>query len=246
MKNWNQILSGIVRRTYMLMQNITDDAFIIMFHYVTKCKVDEIKIHPLTGGNHVLPMCHCTEKEFEHILDSVQSRGYKFVSLDEYIASLEKKPLKKVCIVTFDDGTNDLFEVAYPILCKRKIPFTAYIPSAFVDVEGCLTLLQLRQMVRNPLCTIGAHTVHHVNLRKTEKLYDEIVESKKQLEDMTSCTVKHFAYPWGSVNAVPLKALLVVKKAGFDSAVSTISSTLNIGSTRNRYFLPRINMDSFK
>lgn len=57
------------------------------------------------------------------------------VSLADFHAHVEHgKPLPpKSCLVTFDDGWLDNYEVAFPILQKYKIPAVVFIPLDYID-----------------------------------------------------------------------------------------------------------------
>jgi peptidoglycan/xylan/chitin deacetylase (PgdA/CDA1 family) len=66
----------------------------------------------------------------------------------------------------------------------------------------------------------------------------EIVEGKRQLEEITGAPVTLFAYPNGKPGRdYGPRDMELVKKAGFASAVSTISGVANRGS--DLFQLPR-------
>jgi len=76
---------------------------------------------------------------------------------------------------------------------------------------------QINEMSKNPLCTIGAHTITHRRLSQLneEELVTEIVESKKLIEKKTGKRVLHFSYPFGTSFEVNDKVVDNVKLAGF-------------------------------
>lgn len=67
---------------------------------------------------------------------------------------------------------------------------------------------------------IGSHGVNHVLLTKVsrEKALEEIVESKRIINEKLDGTVKHFAFPGGQIEGWMLEA---VKNAGYETAFST-------------------------
>ena len=82
----------------------------------------------------------------------------------------------------------------------------------------------MRELAREPLVHIGGHTVSHPILKDlpAHLAYNEISEGKASLEGLTGTESKCFAYP----NGVPEtdyghEHVEMVKKAGFDLAVST-------------------------
>ena len=52
-------------------------------------------------------------------------KGVDFISVDEYIKfSLSDR---NKCLITFDDGLQDVYRVVYPELKKRGIPFLMFV-----------------------------------------------------------------------------------------------------------------------
>jgi peptidoglycan/xylan/chitin deacetylase (PgdA/CDA1 family) len=44
---------------------------------------------------------------------------------------------EKLCSVTFDDGWNDTYEVAFPLLKKYEIPATVFVPVGLIGKSNC-------------------------------------------------------------------------------------------------------------
>lgn len=111
-------------------------------------------------------------------------------------------------VLTFDDGYRSLYEVAYPLLRERGIPFTLYVTTDPVesgrplrDHAGAdpLTWGQIREMLDSGLLTLGAHTHTHPDFRhlQTKDLEREVQRSDELIEERTGISPHHFAYPWG-------------------------------------------------
>ncbi len=157
-------------------------------------------------------------------------KGYLFVTLDQICEQLIKGKSfrKKFVCFTFDDGFADNYELAYPILKKYNCPFTIYITTGFIEnsatadwYEEKPTMLnkeQLLELSKDPLCTIGSHTLTHPHLTEmdlgTQK--DEILKSKQLLEQWLGKPVLHFAYPYGDYNQ---KLMNLVENCGYQTAV---------------------------
>lgn len=235
MKLYLKIIWWVLQRIYSIKTDGKRYPFIIMFHYVTN-KV--VRTHP---------SCKCSVSEFEKIIDGLRLDGYEFISIDDALNLVTRRCFhKKYCVITFDDATEDIYTEAYPILKEGKIPFVIYVPSGLVGQYGYITSLQLEELANDSLCTIGSHTINHVKLRDAKDYQKEICQSKKDLENLTRKEIKHFAYPWGTIFDCSLKNILMVKNAGYISAVSTLSAPLHLFSTWNKYYLPRVNMSIFK
>jgi len=75
--------------------------------------------------------------------------------------------------VTFDDGYQDIYEHAYPVLRRYAIPATIYLATQYIETRRPfdfggyahnprppwpLTWVQIREMASSGLVTVGAHT----------------------------------------------------------------------------------------
>ncbi len=123
-------------------------------------------------------------------------------------------------ILTFDDGYEDFYTDAFPILKKYKFKSTIYIVSGFIDRDGYLSKSQLDEIAKSGLVEIGDHTVTHPDLKHIPLLQvkKQILESKKIIEDMFNIKIETFAYPGGSYNDDVVNA---VHEAGYTVAVTT-------------------------
>jgi len=71
---------------------------------------------------------------------------------------------------------------------------------------------------------VGVHTVNHPILARTssDQAWEEIVESKRRLEELTGKAMRLFAYPNGKPGQdYSREHVTMVRQAGFDAAVST-------------------------
>jgi peptidoglycan/xylan/chitin deacetylase (PgdA/CDA1 family) len=73
-------------------------------------------------------------------------------------------------------------------------------------------------------CDIGSHTLDHPVLSRLDPAEAErqIVESRDRLEEWTGGRVRHFSYPNGKRDDVTPEVEEMVRRAGYDGAVSTI------------------------
>lgn len=146
--------------------------------------------------------------QFERQLDVLA--GHDVVSLDTALDRLDAGDSSPSVVLTFDDGFEDVYQNAWPLLRDRGLPFTIYLASAFVGEtmrwEGStaagapgrgLTWDQLAEMVESGLCTVGNHTHRHV--RPHEITADELDECSSAVSDHLGVVPQHFTYPWGIV-----------------------------------------------
>jgi peptidoglycan/xylan/chitin deacetylase (PgdA/CDA1 family) len=104
---------------------------------------------------------------------------------------------------------------------------------------------QLSELSRDPLVTIGAHTVHHPMLAKLsrEEALSEMTESKARLEKELSRQVEHFAYPYGHPASTGQREFQLAREAGFSTAVTTNIGNVYTSHRELVHALPRINLD---
>lgn len=130
------------------------------------------------------------------------------LSLDAALDRLQAGNSSPSVVLTFDDGFQDVYQNAWPLLREHRLPFTIYIASDYMSAtmrwEGAtatgpagqgLSWQQLDEMVASGLCTIGNHTHHHV--RPEHLTEDELDTCTSTLEQQLGVTPRHFTYPWG-------------------------------------------------
>lgn len=177
---------------------------------------------------------------FEEHMQYLQQEGYTAISLLEFAKAKKGKftlPQKPV-VITFDDGYEDNYTTALPILEKYGIKASVFMVVNDIGRKGYLSLEQLKEMERRNI-EIGSHTANHLPLAKlsSDKKQEEIAISKLLLEWKGLKTVFFLAYPNGSYDDESQKFL---KDGDYLGAVSG-NSGLNTAET-NPYLLHRINV----
>ena len=121
------------------------------------------------------------------------------------------------CVISFDDGYENLYENAFPILERLKFPAVAYIPAGVIGEtnqrppsdqkglscdENMLSWSQVREMIARGV-TIGSHSFDHVDFAKLSEreAFGQLERSRILITERTGQTCHHFAYPWGSFNS---------------------------------------------
>jgi peptidoglycan/xylan/chitin deacetylase (PgdA/CDA1 family) len=100
-----------------------DELTIIMYHGIIRS--------PLV----VSDWCFVDEDIFKMQIEYLK-RHFEIISLSEAVERLRNGGIKRpTAVVTFDDGYQNNFDVAFPILCKEKIPATIFLTTGLIDTN---------------------------------------------------------------------------------------------------------------
>lgn len=179
---------------------------------------------------------------FRRQLDWLAGNG-DVVDLETALCRRGEPNSDRLFVLTFDDGYEDVYRHAYPLLRDRGMSFTVYLTTHPVEsreplAPGAtpLTWAQLEEMMGSGLMTVGAHTHRHADLRKLDvnAINEELSSSDDLIERRLGVRPRHFAYPWGlwSDGAETLVS------ARYASAALSITDSLIESTSLDR--LPRI------
>jgi peptidoglycan/xylan/chitin deacetylase (PgdA/CDA1 family) len=101
---------------------------------------------------------------------------------------------------------------------------------------------QVKELARDPLVTIGAHTVHHYKLNQltADQVRREISEGKERLEEMIQSPVHHFAYPFGSLEEAGRREYALAAECGFQTMTTVREGVIYPAHRRHLDCLPRV------
>lgn len=101
---------------------------------------------------------------------------------------------------------------------------------------------QIALLSRDPLVTIGAHTVNHYTLSKLSlaEVKNEMLECKRRLESRLDKEVLHFSYPYGGKEEAGKREFELVKACGFKTAVTARFAGIFPAHKHHLECLPRI------
>jgi peptidoglycan/xylan/chitin deacetylase (PgdA/CDA1 family) len=148
-------------------------------------------------------------KSLQAYVGYLHSAGFETVSLaqvDAYLNGQGTLPPKPV-VLTFDDGYKSVLSAAKPILDKYGYTATVFLIAQSVGKgSGNLTWNDVRAL-RKADYEIGSHTLSHAYLTKRKpketkdafekRIYTEISESKRTIEQNLGEQIAAIAYPYG-------------------------------------------------
>lgn len=176
--------------------------------------------------------------ELERLLSELRKLGYHSVSSRDFRAwQLGKKTLpERSVVLTFDDGYASHMEIVAPLLMRHRFTGTFFVTTDLIGTTGHVTWEQLKKMIFLGM-EIGSHGVTHKPLTKCtpEELSNEIVESKRVLEEKLGIPIQSMAVPGGFWNKTVAE---VAEKAGYEAVwASTIGTN---GKETNALGLRRV------
>ena len=184
--------------------------------------------------------------EFEKQIIYLKERNYITTNFDQ-INNLEKKRI----IITFDDGYKDLNSHVLPILKKYDFTATCFVVSGLLGKKNTwdegkknfisknlMNINDIREWIKNGMF-IGSHSHNHLNLTSLniDEITNELIYSKKFLEDEIGVSINNFSYPYGKVNDTVYK----ITKKIFDKATTTNRGRFN-SINHDFHLIPRIDM----
>lgn len=166
---------------------------VLMYHRVAD-------LTPLESRSRLMRDLTVSPKDFEEQIRTLRNSGFQFLLASEIEDAVKfGTPLpEKGVAVTLDDGYEDNFRVALPILRKYGIPATVFVVTGSIGKPARLSWAQILAMKANGL-GFGSHTVHHYDLTSlTDTVLDhELRNSKQVLEFRLQKAVQNLAYPSG-------------------------------------------------
>jgi len=178
---------------------------IIMFHYVRS--VNPAK--DLLGYN-----LSINPASFEKILKYLSQQGYKTIHVEDLI----KGPITgKSIILTFDDGYEDFYTTARPLLQKYGFTASEAIITGKMDGTTYMSPDQVKTIDSEGF-EILSHTVNHPDLSIIKNQKPEINDSKTYLEKLLNKPIDTLVYPSGKYND---ETLQLTKDAGYKIGLTT-------------------------
>lgn len=107
----------------------------------------------------------------------------------------------KDMIITFDDGEENNFVRAYPVIKNLGLQAYFFIIANKIGQEGYMTLRQVQELT-NAGMLIGSHSLSHCILTEITdtELHHELKESKDILEKITGSSIDCLSIPRGFCN----------------------------------------------
>ncbi len=186
-------------------------------HYV----VPVMTYHNISDVKGMYSLNNVTPESFAWQMKFLKKHRYHVISFDDLIDGLKKGRVfaRDTVVIQFDDGYQDNYTGAFPVLKKYRFPAVEFLISDKVGTPGFLTWDQVKEMDAYDF-KAGAHTRHHLYLPDLplDQARDEIIGSKKIIEEHLGHRIDYFCYPSGGFTE---EVEGIVEQAGFKAAVTT-------------------------
>jgi peptidoglycan/xylan/chitin deacetylase (PgdA/CDA1 family) len=120
------------------------------------------------------------------------------------------------------------------------------VDMATVCADECMDWDELNQLAADPLCTIGAHTVNHMMLKKLDTDQAARVEmdmSRSVIEAALGKRPQHLSYPVGDPTSAGQREFRIASELGFKTAVTTRPGVIFRAHREHLTALPRISVN---
>ena len=183
---------------------------------------------------------------FARQMGYLHDKGYNVIPLEKAVWYIETKatPPSKTVAITIDDGYENNYTYAYPVLKKYHIPVTIFVIVGLVGKEGFMNWDEIKELSDSGIIDIESHSISHPWLTglDDEKLKDELVKSKSILEHNLNKPIEFLCYPMGGYDE---RVKLAVKAAGYKAAFATkptrVSPNYDIYEIKRVRISPNIN-----
>ncbi len=175
---------------------------------------------------------------FEKQIQWMSEHGYNTITLDDFVAIMkgEKLAPPKPIVITFDDNNVSQYDIALPILEKYNMIGVFYLVTNRLTQKGVVDAAMAKDMSDRGM-DIQSHTLDHATMTNLtlKRLDEELLGSKKVLEDLTGKPVRHVAYPSTAQNKTVRER---TKAAGYTTG--TIMDPRSATVKDDFFKLPRI------
>ena len=155
---------------------------------------------------------------FREQMSYLVAHKFNVISLDKLVDALDGRATipEHAVVITFDDGWEDQYERAFPILRQLGLTATFFVYSAAISVDGAsMTWEQVREL-QDAGMTIGCHSRTHPMLTAADvNLHAEVETSREDIQRNLGTRPDLFAYPYGAWDARVADA---VRAAGYRAA----------------------------
>lgn len=182
-----------------------------------------------------------TPAEFAEHLAFIKENYVVFPLQDIVEAAKHNTPLPDNALaITFDDGYNNIYEHAHPLLKKYGFPYTVFInPSVIGKQSNQLTWDTVKNMHKEGV-TFANHTLDHLHMLEKKageneqqwlsRVWKNVTDAEAQITAQIGESLKYLAYPFGEYNEVLANKLQEQGYIGFGQHSGAVGPFSNLAA----------------
>jgi peptidoglycan/xylan/chitin deacetylase (PgdA/CDA1 family) len=196
------------------------------------------RVVPRAEAGNSLPSLVVPPDTFEQQMAALDAAGWHTITLATLSADLAKGVTRpaRTFVVSFDDGYDDGFQYALPILQRHGFVGTFFIVPGRLGEPSILTRDHVRALAAAGM-EVADHTMSHANLPALTNaaLRTQIGGAAALITQITGKPPTTFAYPFGDRD---LRVIRQVAACGFAMAVTNVEGAWETWATR--FVVPRV------
>ncbi len=141
---------------------------------------------------------------FTKQIEIIKNLKYKFYDPKDLTKNFHTIKLEKKILITIDDAFSSFYEIAWPYLKEKKIPFILFVSTKTIGGNGYMTWNQIIELEKENTVYIGNHSHAHNYLvdMKNEDFITDIVTSSKVFNKNLGYNPIFFSYPFGEYSSL--------------------------------------------
>lgn len=139
---------------------------------------------------------------FDEQMRQLRDWGYSTISVQQLVNHIKKgyRLPPRPIVISFDDGYQNVFDNAYPIMERYGFTGSVYIVANRLNSDGFMNQKELVKLLDSGW-EVGSHGMTHTELSQNHSLVrTEILQSRLDLDKALGIKVFSFAYPFGSLD----------------------------------------------
>jgi peptidoglycan/xylan/chitin deacetylase (PgdA/CDA1 family) len=194
---------------------------VLMYHRI---------IPPAIAGQSLPPLV-ISPTLFAAQLATLRAAGWRTITLATLATDLlaRARPPARTFVITIDDGHQDGYTYAFPILRRYRLLATFFIVTGRLDRGDNLSRTEVRRLAASGM-EIADHTANHADLPTLPPIAAEaqIEIAAQTIAALIGHRPTTFAYPFGAEDPA---VVALVHAAGFTMAVTTQGCVFEAAST---------------
>tara|TARA_B110000259_G_scaffold182981_1_gene227450 strand:- start:3 stop:1061 length:1059 start_codon:yes stop_codon:yes gene_type:complete len=218
---------------------------IILFFSNSKAELNNIKYYSDDMGilslmyhrfdENKYPSTNIKMAVFKQQIEIIKDLNYNFYNPKNLEKNFHIVKKEKKILITIDDAFSSFYDVAWPFLKKKKIPFILFVSTKAVGKNGYMSWAQIKELEKDSNVYIGNHSHTHdylVNLTNNDFIKDIKLSNDSFIQNLGYNPI-FFSYPFGEYNNF-IKSHIA---ENFKFSFGQHSGVIDIN--KNKYELPR-------